>query len=190
MEQSLSKLIQSRDPKKRALAIKELATSSKPENLKVLYEIIENEKDPRLQEYAAKAAQHLSSKLNSPEILETASIYQQITEKTKTDQALKNRRSTRNSSSTSGMVKVSKANLQVAERKVQRAIALHLGGQTKKALKHFIQALELNPNLDTNTYMRNIAEELTGLPYQAAFQALKDRSTRNKLLKSANNRPH
>ncbi len=51
----------SEDPKIRALAVKALAHSGDKDNLKYLREIVENDPDHQLRDYARKAALHLYS---------------------------------------------------------------------------------------------------------------------------------
>jgi len=184
MEKQWGVQLQSKDPEQRAQAIKALALSAERENIKVLKEIHENDPDPRVQEYARKAALHLYTTLNSAE-----------TEKTspsppKSDHPLQEERESgpQASSTESGKKKISQSDIQAADRKVQRAFSLHTGGQEKKALQLFVQALKLNPDLDKDPFAGNVAAELTGLPREEAFQSLRDRTDRKELLNSAQGR--
>ncbi len=181
MEKQLKVQLESKDSKQRAQAIKSLALSGERENIQVLKEIHENDADPQIQEYARKAALHLHTTLNSAETEKTSPS------QLKADQTVpkEGEASPRASITESGKKKSARADTQAAERKVQRAFSLHTGGQTKKALQVFIQALELNPDLEKDTFARNVATELTGLPFEEAFQSLQDRSDRKELLNSA-----
>jgi len=69
---------------------------------------------------------------------------------------------------------LSPANVREAEGKVQRAFSLHTSGQTKKALPIYAQAMELNPQLEKNSFSRSVASELTGKPAQEALLILGD----------------
>ena len=66
MEQNWRDQLQSDDPKIRAQAVKKLAASGNHDNLKYLKEIVENDPDPQLREYARKAARHLYSSQAPP----------------------------------------------------------------------------------------------------------------------------
>ncbi len=184
MEKQLKVQLQSKDPKQRAQAIKSLALSGESENIQVLKEIHENDPDPHIQEYARKAALHLYTTLNSAKSKKTSPS----TSKSYRTVPKKRESSPKDSSTESGKKKPARVDIQAAERKVQRAFSLHSAGQTKKALQFFIQAIELNPDLDKDPFAENIAAELTGLPYEEAFQSLKDRTEQKELLNSAQGR--
>ncbi|MCK4489839.1 MAG: hypothetical protein KAU23_06235 [Anaerolineales bacterium] len=184
MEKQLKVQLQSKDSTQRAQAIKSLALSGERENIQVLKEIHENDPDPRIQEYARKAALHLHTTLSSADPEKTSPS------PSKSDQAVpKERESSPKESTTESRKKqASRSDIQAAERKVQRAFSLHTGGQEKKALQQFIQALKLNPDLDKNPFAGNVAVELTGLPREEAFQSLMDRTDQKELLNSAQGR--
>lgn len=191
MEKNLKTQLMSDSPELRAQAIKELANSNNSENILVLEKIQRCDTDPRLREYADKATHHLRSKLesgipqNPTDTSPTLETYQFVTRQSGRDgQESRPKREL----SKPFKARISKSDIKAAERKVQRAISMHLGGQSKKALVYFIQALKLNPKLEKNQYVCNVAEEITGLPYQAAFQSLRDRNTRKKLMNSAQGR--
>lgn len=84
--------------------------------------------------------------------------------------------------------KVSASDRKAADQKVQRAFSLFTNGQTDKALKAFIRALEINPYLTEDPFAGNLAAELTGLPRDQALASLQDRGGRDKLLDSAKER--
>ncbi|MCJ7718099.1 MAG: YIP1 family protein [Anaerolineales bacterium] len=153
MAKDWRKQLKSDDPKVRAEAVKKLAASGNQDNLQYLKEIVENDPDPRLQEYARKAARHLYSAHQSTR---TASSSQSppVTEEKS----------------------ISESDIHAAEGKIQRAYTLHTVGQTKKAIPIFIQALELNPDLGKDPFTRSVATELTGLSYDQAIKMLKDPS--------------
>jgi len=181
MEKRLRIQLQSKDSKQRAQAIKSLALSGERDNIQVLKEIHDNDPEPQIQEYARKAALHLHATLSSAETEKTSPS------PSKSDQAVTQKRESSPEGSTTepGKKKPARADIQAAERKVQRAFSLHTKGQTKKALQVFIQALELNPDLVKDQFTRNVAAELTGLPIEEAFQSLQDRTDRKELLDSA-----
>ena len=60
-----------------------------------------------------------------------------------------------------------------------------MGGQTKKAIQIFTQALEMYPGLEKNSYAGSVASELTGLDQMEAFRSLKDQSDIKELIKAA-----
>jgi predicted esterase len=184
MEKQWRAQLQSKDPEQRAQAIKALALSAEGENIKVLKDIHENDPDPRIQEYARKAALHLYTTLNSAEIEKTSPS------PPKSDRPIPEERESgpKASSTETRKKKISQSDIQAAERKIQRAFSLHTGGQEKKALHLFVQALKLNPGLDKDPFAGNVAAELTGLPREEAFQSLMDRSDRKELLNSAQGR--
>lgn len=156
------KQLESDDPKERAAAIKAIAVSGDHDNLRFLKDIVENDPDPRLQEYARKAARHLHSR---PQSKKPNSSF--LTSGASEDEDISNK------------------DYQEAEKKVQRAFSLHMGGQIKKGIQVFTQALELNPGLEKDTYARSVASELTGLDPKEAFLSLKDQSDIKELIKAA-----
>jgi len=184
MEKQWRVQLQSKDPEQRAQAIKALALSAERENIKVLKEIHENDPDPRIQEYARKAALHLYTTLNSAEIEKTSPS------PPKSDRPIPEERESglKVTPTESGKKKISQSDIQAAERKVQRAFSMHTGGQEKKALQLFVQALKLNPDLDKDPFAGNVAAELTGLPREEAFQSLLDQTDRKELLNTAQGR--
>lgn len=79
--------------------------------------------------------------------------------------------------------RLSKADRSAAENKVQRALTLHMKGDTQKALKSFAQGLDINPNLANETFTRSVASELTGLSPDQALEILMDPEDRKELIK-------
>jgi hypothetical protein len=55
-------------------------------------------------------------------------------------------------------------------------------GDTQKALKAFVQGLDLDPNLSNETFTRSVASELTGLSSDQALDILMDPEDRKELL--------
>ena len=66
MSQDWKEQLNSADPKERAEAIKKIALSGDQDNLQYLKEIVENDPDPRVQDYARKAARHLYGSAPKP----------------------------------------------------------------------------------------------------------------------------
>ena len=170
MAQDWREQLQSEDPKIRAEGIRQIALSGNRDNLHFLKEIAENDPDPRLQEYAKKAAQHLFSsswkdELNKQPSAASPPDRQAVPEKA---QDLPPEDIPKPA--------VSSKNRETANAKVQRALTLHMYGKTQKAIKTFIQALDLDPSLEEDTYTRNVAAELTGQPSNLAIKTLKEPS--------------
>jgi predicted esterase len=180
MEKQLKAQLQSKDSKQRAQAIKSLALSGERENIQVLKEIHENDPDSQIQEYARKAALHLHTTLSSADPEKTSPS------PSKSDQTVPKERESSPKKSTieSRKKQASRSDIQAAERQVQRAFSLHTRGQTKKALQVFIRALKLNPGLGKDQFVKNLAAELTGLPFEEALQSLGDRTDQKELLDS------
>jgi len=175
--------LDSDDPKERAQAVKAIALSGNQDYLKYLIEIAEIDPDAQLREYAKKAAQHLFSSQEKTESTPTPTpaytpepepepISQPPAAPEKTESeisaALENPMFDREEED------LSPANVREAEGKVQRAFSLHTSGQTKKALPIYAQAMELNPQLEKNSFSRSVASELTGKPAQEALLILGD----------------
>jgi len=180
--------LDSDDPKVRAQAVKAIALSGNQDYLKYLIEIAEIDPDAKLREYAKKAAQHLytSQTKTEPEIAPPPTPTTQYTseaesEPEQVDQPPLKPEKTEseiNAALENPMFEkeedLSPANVREAEAKVQRAFSLHTSGQTKKALPIYAQAMDLNPQLDKNSFSRSVASELTGKPAQEAFLILGD----------------
>jgi len=193
MAQEWLKKLDSEDPKERAQAVKEIALSGNQAYLKYLIEIAEIDPDAQLREYAKKAAQHLYASQNRSEPApapaqrpapainnipdpdpepEPEPISHAPAETVKTESEI-------DAALASPMLEMeeedlSPANVKEATAKVQRAFSLHTSGQTKKALPIYAQAMELNPNLEKNSFSRSVASELTGKPVQEALLILGD----------------
>lgn len=78
--------------------------------------------------------------------------------------------------------KLSQTDRATAESKIQRALTMHMKGDTQKALKSFAQGLDINPNLANETFTRSVAAELTGLTSDQALEILMDPEDRKELL--------
>ena len=170
MAQDWRRELQSEDPQIRAEAVKQIALSGNQDYLPFLKGIAENDPDPRLREYAKKAARHLYtlSGKEEPEKPSPAAATmgsQDIQEKAK-DVA----------PSPLPEPKVPSKNRDTGNAKVQRALTLHMYGKPQKAIKALLQALEMNPDLEEDTYTKGVAAELTGQPTNLAIEALKDPS--------------
>lgn len=175
--------LDSDDPKVRAQAVKAIALSGNQDYLKHLIEIAEIDPDAQLREYAKKAAQHLFSSQAKTESTPTPTptyapepepepIGQPPAAPEKTESEIA--AALANPMMESEEDDLSNADVREATSKVQRAFSLHTGGQTKKALQIFAQALEINPLLIKDTYAKSVASELTGKPAQEALLILGD----------------
>ncbi|MCJ7734276.1 MAG: YIP1 family protein [Anaerolineales bacterium] len=163
MKRDLEKELKNSDPQERARIIKEIALSGNQENLQFLKEVVENDPDPRIQEYARKAARHLYSSENTSSTEGSSPPPGTVSpEEGKTLE-----------SSSEGNRISSPSDIQAAEQKVQRAFNMHTAGQTKKALQVFSQALEMNPDLEKDTFTRGVAADLTGKTPDEALRILK-----------------
>lgn len=175
MAQDWKAQLQSEDPRVRVEAIKAMANSGDRANLPYLKEVVENDIDPRVVDYAKKAARHLFTTSEgpipeSPPPQEEPRAEQEDTPRTPDPEA-----SLRASSLPPG-------ERTAAETKVQRALSLHMRGDTPKALKAFAQGLDLDPDLSNETFTRSVASELTGLSPDQALDILMDPETRKELL--------
>ena len=167
--------LQSEDPRVRVEAIKAIANSGDRANLPYLKEIVENDPDPRLQDYARKAARHLftSTEKTAPE---------QATPQEKREPVQEKKPRSPEPEVLPPTSSVPPAGLTAAENKIQRALSLHMRGSPQKALKAFVQGLDLDPNLANETFTRSVASELTGLPSDQAIAILTDHEDRKELL--------
>jgi tetratricopeptide (TPR) repeat protein len=175
------KQLQSDDPKVRAQAVKAIALSGDQANLKYLKEIVENDPNPQLREYAKKAARHLYTSGGSQEP-EQSPIPQPFPPREKPKAERRQEPPEPDSSKEPPSKKVNQTERTNAEAKVQRALAYHMKGQTQKALKSYVQGLDLNPYLVEDTFSRSVAGEITGLNPDIAIQKLMDPEERKILL--------
>ncbi len=151
------------DVQGRARIIKELALSGDQQNLPILIQIAENDPDPRIQEYARKAAKHIYSSQKAAEPEDSnpnPEISPPPAEESQQD-------------SDSEIRTPPPAEIRTAAQKVQRAFTLHTSKQTKKALQVLSEALKLNPALEKDTFTRGVAADLTGKIPEEAFLILK-----------------
>ena len=181
MDEKLDEQLNSQDPRERAKAIKTMALSGNREHLDILKDLNEFDPDPQIREYARKGALHLYQNLKEPEeglpqaekkepfqaqANELTSVSLDTTPKKKVKQA------------------VSKPDREKADKLVQRAFTQYSMDQTKKAIKSFKKALEINPGLEGETFAGNLAMELTGLPLVTAFASLRGPEAKKELLES------
>lgn len=181
MDEKLDQQLNSKDPRERAKAIKTMALSGDRENIVILKDINEFDPDPQIREYARKGALHLYQNLNEPE----EGVPQAV--KKEPFQAKANELTSVTLDTTPKQVekqKVSKPDREKADKLVQRAFTLYSTDQTKKAIKSFKKALELNPGLEGETFAGNLAMELTGLPLETAFVSLQGPKAKQELLES------
>lgn len=181
MDQRLDEQLDSQDPRERAKAIKALALSGNRENLEILNDIHEFDRDPQIREYARKAALHLHQSLQQPE----EPALQQVSQ-----ESFKPRAGELTSVTLDTTPKkkekeaISRPDREKADKLVQRAFTLYSTDQTKKAVKVFVKALEINPGLEGQTFAGNLAMELTGLPLETAFASLRGPQAKKVLLES------
>ena len=168
MAQDWREQLQSEDPKIRAEGIKQIALSGNRDNLHYLKEIAENDPDLRLREYAKKAAQHLFTSSWKDE------LEKQPAAAPPSDSQAAPEKAQDLPPEDIPKPAVSSKERETANAKVQRALTLHMYGKTQKAIKTFIQAIEMDPSLEEDTYSKNVAAELTGQPSNLAIKALKD----------------
>ncbi|NQS91988.1 MAG: hypothetical protein HQ574_06215, partial [Chloroflexi bacterium] len=164
MKRDYKKGVINADTQERAQIIKEIVLSGDQENLEILKEIVENDPDPRIQEYARKAARHLYTSKTTTSAEESS---------TPPGKGSSGEDITQESSSEEDHL-LSTSEIRAAEKKIQRAFTLHSAGQTKKALQVFSQALETNPELEKDTFTRGVAADLTGKTPDEALRILRE----------------
>jgi hypothetical protein len=167
--------LQSEDPRVRVEAIKAIANSGNRANIPYLKEVVENDIDPRVQDYARKAARHLFTSTEGPIPDSPPPQEEPVTKSEEAPQPPEPEASIRAAS-------IPPSERTSAETKIQRALSLHMRGDTQKALKAFVQGLDLDPNLSNETFTRSVASELTGLSSDQALDILMDPETRKELL--------
>ena len=181
MDQKLDEQLDSEDPRERAAAIKELAYSGDRENLEILKDIHEFDPDPRVREYARRAAVHLFHNLKESEEGAPQPV------KKESFQPKAGELSSASLDTTPKKIEkqaVSRPDREKAAKMVQRAFTLYSTNQVKKATKVFTKALEINPGLEKETFAGNLAMELTGLPLETAFASLRGPQAKKELLES------
>ena len=169
--------LQSENPRDRVEAIKAIANSGDRANLPYLKGIVENDPDPRLRDYARKAARHLFTSTEETGIEQVPP--QQRREPV---QERELRPPEKVAASPPPPRAVPPAERSSAETKIQRALSLHMNGNTQKALKAFTKGLDLDPNIANETFTRSVASELTGLDPDEAIAKLMDSEERKVLL--------
>jgi predicted esterase len=181
MDEKLDEQLDSKDPRERAKAIKTMAFSGEEENLVILKDIHEFDPDPNIREFARRAALHLYQNLNepeegSPQLVEKEEYKPQAGELTSVTLDTTPRKKETEA--------VSRPDREKADKMVQRAFTLYSTDQTKKAIKVFTKALEINPGLEGQTFAANLAMELTGLPLETAFSSLRGEDWQKEVLES------
>ncbi len=181
MNQKLDEQLDSKDPRERAQAIKTLALSGEKANMDILKDIHEFDPDPDIREYARQAALHLFQSIKETEVDSTQAV-----KKESSHLHAKELTSTTLDTTPRKVEKqgVSKPDREKADKMVQRAFTLYSTDQTKKAVKVFTKALEINPGLESQTFAGNLAMELTGLPLETAFASLRGPQAKKELLES------
>lgn len=184
MDQEVENQLESEDPRERAKAIKTLALSGEERYGDILKGIFENDPNPQVREYARKGAVHLYQNLNepagqSPQAVQKEHFKPRAGELTSItlDTTPKKREKPA----------VSRSDREKADMMMQRAFTFYSTNQTKKAIKIFVKALETNPGLEGQTFAGNLAMELTGLPRETAFDAIREGKSQKELLESVEN---
>ena len=176
----------SEDPRVRAEAVKTLAHSGDRANLPYLKEIVENDPDPRVRDYAKKAARHLFTSTESAASESPPPPQPRQPEPTPAPPPREPEPdplpSTPEPETAPVQNRITKADRAAAENKIQRALSMHMRGDTQKALKSYIQGLDLDPNLANETFTRSVAAELTGLQPDHALAILQDPEQRKELI--------
>ncbi|HDD54677.1 MAG TPA: hypothetical protein ENG59_00355 [Chloroflexi bacterium] len=181
MDRDVKNQLESQDPRERAQAIKTLAFSGEGKNGDILKEIHESDPDPRVREYARKAALHLYQNLKekpdrSPQPVEKKSFKPRAGELTSVTLDRTPKKKDKGA--------VSRPDREKAEKLVQRAFTLYSTDQPQKAIKVFAKALEINPGLEGQTFAGNLAMELTGLSLETAFDSILGRKGQKELMES------
>jgi tetratricopeptide (TPR) repeat protein len=182
VDQKIEEQLDSQDPRERAEAIKALAYSGQQENMAILKDIHEFDPDPKIREYARRAALHLFHNLKetedqSPQPAPQESSIPQKGELTSVTLDTTPRKKEKEA--------VSRPDREKADKLIQRAFTLYSTNQEKKAVKFFVKALAINPGLEKQTFAGNLAMELTGLPLETAFASLHGPKAKKELLESA-----
>jgi hypothetical protein len=167
--------LESDDPRVRVEVIKAIANSGDRALIPYLKEVVDNDIDPRVQDYARKAARHLFTTTEGPIPDSPPPQEEPKVEPEEKPQAPEPQTHTLASS-------ISPEERSSGETKIQRALSLHMRGDTQKALKAFAQGLDLDPNLSNETFTRSVAVELTGLTADQALDILMDPETRKELI--------
>lgn len=177
MAQNWIEDLNSDDPRVRAEAVKQIALSGNHEYLSYLKEIVENDPDPQLREYAKKAARHLYTSAATPA---PAAVPTPAPEPVSLEPDMKK-------IAEQAMMEPEEDSLSRADKKaaadlVQRAFTLHTSERTHKAIPIYAQALEINPELVKEPYARSVAGEITGKSPEQALHILKDPNARQELI--------
>ena len=176
-EQQLLRDLQSENPEARRKAIHAMVRSGDPHALEVLKGVYENDPDPAVRTYAQKAARHIWETTRKQKSTSTPPQTPRIrsplsSNADPTSHAAQEQRPTR------AAREVTKADTLSAQLHFNRAVSLHMNGETEKALKALTKAIDLNPELGNQKFPANLAGELTGLPTAEAVRMLSDKSLR------------
>ena len=176
-EQQLLRALRSENPEVRRKAINAMVRSGDPHALEVLKGVYENDPDPAVRSYAQKAARYIWETTRTQKSTSTPPQAPQIrlplsSNADPISHAAQEQQSTR------AAREVTKADTLSAQLYFDRAVSLHMNGQTEKALKAFTEAIDFNPELGNQEFPANLAGELTGLPPAEAVRLLSDKSLR------------
>jgi hypothetical protein len=181
MDQILEEQLDSQDPRERAKAIKTMALSGRQEHMDILKDIHEFDPEPKVKEYARKAAIHLFQSLReyedqSPQPVKQESFKPQAGELTSVSLDTTPKKKEQEG--------VSRPDREKAAQLVQRAFTFYSTDKSKKAIKAFTKALEINPGLEGETFAANLAMEITGLNRETAFASLRGEKGKRELFES------
>jgi tetratricopeptide (TPR) repeat protein len=181
MDQVLEEQLESEDPRERAKAIKTMALSGKQEYLDILKDLHEFDPEPKIKEYARKAALHIYQNNNdeedqSPQPVQKESFKPQAGELTSVSLNTTPKKIEKEG--------VSRPDRERAAQLVQRAFTFYSTDKPKKAIKAFTKALEINPGLEGETFAANLAMEITGLTKETAFASIRGEKAKKELLES------
>ncbi len=172
MNNQLLAQLHSPDPTQRRQAIIALGRACDPADLRALAQVYRSDPDPALRELARKAGVHIRQQAQGrTKALDTTDSPSPLAEK-----------------KSGGEVElpppVSKRQAERAKSYYNRALDLHMAGDTAKAATELGRALAINPFLATDTPTMNLAAKMTGLPPGEAIQALMDRQQRAKVVET------
>jgi tetratricopeptide (TPR) repeat protein len=163
--------LKSQDPEIRRQGIKSLVESGNPMAMGILRRIYETDPDEAVKEYAKKAGQYLFKK-KEQEAKHAPATPPTMPFKAEPEPQTSAAESPGAPTEGSPRKKLSEREIESANQKLQRALTLHMRGDTKKALKQYESAITINPALKKDTFAINLASNLTGLPPVQAVDAI------------------
>jgi predicted esterase len=147
------------DPDIRRDAILKIAASDDPRVLRILERIHKNDPEPEIRELALQASQQVHKRTQQ-----------------KQNSLPQPPPTTHDRSSTLEpdipQKQLSQQQKATAQWNVDRALDFHLKGKTAEAIKALGKGLQIQPDLESNPVVVNLAKEITGLPTREAIQSL------------------